>query len=184
MLIPLGILAASGAAELSDYELIESAILTANQSSVTFSNLGTYASEYNHLQIRYAAKATSVNTSMGIRFNGVTTNSYARHALLGNGSTVSSTNQANIPEMYLSEAMSSSSTANAFATGVIDILDAYNTSKNTTIRCLYGQSDSLTRIFLSSGLFNNTAAINSITLRQESNAIATGSRFSLYGIKG
>jgi hypothetical protein len=69
--------------------------------------------------------------------------------------------------------------------GVIDILDAFETTKNKTIRSFGGQVGSgANLILLHSGFWNNTAAISSITLGVNgAPQFATGCRFSLYGIK-
>jgi hypothetical protein len=63
-------------------------------------------------------------------------------------------------------------------------LDYSSTSKNTTLRALYGMADNINRIYLSSGLYNQTTAVSSLTLTASANNFAALSRFSLYGIKG
>jgi hypothetical protein len=186
MLIPLGILASSGGA-LGDYELIETSILTSNQSSVTFSNLGTYSSTYKHLQIRFAARTASggADDSARIRLNGDTGSNYALHQLLGTGSSVISTNAASQTGSNIGIIAGGTAPTNSFGLGVIDILDPYSTTKNTTFRALTGLPDSSNLISLRSGLHISTAAISSITLTTASAAnFAVGSRFSLYGIRG
>jgi hypothetical protein len=80
--------------------------------------------------------------------------------------------------------MSNSTTANAVNAGVIDILDYSSSTKNTTLRGLYGMNDNAIAICLSSGLYNQTTAVSSITLTASANNFASLSRFSLYGIRG
>jgi hypothetical protein len=77
-----------------------------------------------------------------------------------------------------------SNTANIFGAAVVDILDPFSTTKNTTVRTLLGQTSSTNRVALSSGAFYSTAAITSVTLFPETESILAGSRFSLYGIRG
>jgi hypothetical protein len=187
MPIPLGILAAAGfrPSAAGSFDLLESTVLTGSQASVEFTNLATkYASDYQHLQIRYTTR-TSVSSfdSFGkITFNGATTQ-FQSHALLGNGSTVSSQfwNQgAYIIAMW---GQGSGSTANAFGAGVMDILDPFDSNKNTTIRDLSGRTANDNRIGLNSGAWFNTAAITSILLTPDSGSWLQHSRFSLYGIK-
>jgi hypothetical protein len=181
MLIPFGILSAAGAGVgvAGDYELIETSILTSSASSVTFSNLGTYSSTYKHLQIRQVARATT-NTTSRIRLNGDTGTNYARHVLLGNGSTVGSFAATSASAMG---GITVVNTANVFSGGITDILDAYSTTKNTTIRQLSGVAT--TEINLFSGVYLNTASISSITILLDgAGSFEVGSRFSLYGIRG
>jgi len=187
MLIPLGFLAGSGAGFDSSYELIESVILGSAQSSVTFSSLGTYSSTYKHLQVRSVSRVTGAFGTVDdlMTLNGITTNSYASHYLLGNGTTVSSgasTTRANM--ITYNSSAGASSASNVFGANVVDLLDAFSTSKNTTIRGISGNRGSNTFVDIYSGLFNNTASITSVTITSGSGNFVAGSRFSLYGIKG
>jgi hypothetical protein len=187
MLIPFGVLSAAGAdvgPVFEDaYELISSTILTANASSVTFGSLGTYSSTYKHLQIRHVSKTSFVG-SFNIRLNGITTSSYAKHELNGNGSSVGANNAINRTSIELQGNTTNADTANSFGVGIVDILDSYSSSKNTTIRSLHGKADAANFVALQSGLFNNTASLTEISLFVSSGNFVAGSRFSLYGIKG
>jgi hypothetical protein len=186
MLIPLGILAASGAGGVaSDYELISSTILTSSAATVTFSSLGTYSSTYKHLQVRWSAKATtSTSPRMDLRFNGSSAVAYASHRLYATGTGIFSTGENPTAEIRLNAALSNISVANTFTSGVLDILDSYSTTKNKTIRTLYGQRDGFETINLYSGLWANTSSTTSLSFTAFSNNFAIGTRFSLYGIKG
>jgi hypothetical protein len=184
MLIPFGILsaAAGGAAFESDYELISTAFGTGSSGVIDFTSI---PATYKHLQIRYTAKNTSTTSNfMTLRMNGITTGSYASHRLLGNGSTVTSLNQTSATSITLVEAMVLSTGTSVASGGVIDILDYTSSSKNTTIRTLYGQASSIPRMYLVSGALFNTAVINSLTFTAASNNFDSISRFSLYGIRG
>jgi hypothetical protein len=180
---PLGILSAAGAAvgEVGDYELISSTILGGTAASVTFSNLGDYSSTYKHLQLRVLDRQTGAVTE---QLGSITFNAAAgtrSHLLFGNGTSVSSINQASSMAAY---GIADLDTANVFTARVIDILDSFSTTKNKTLRMLHGNVASANkRIILASGFWNNTAAITSVTMTSASTYM-TGSRFSLYGIKG
>ena len=181
----LGIFSAAGAggvAFASDYELIETSIVSGSSTaSVVFSSLGTYSSTYKHLQIRGTAKTNqgAIFDLIKVQLNGDTGNNYARHALLGNGSTVSSSGISSTG--FVNFAAQGNSTANVFGGFVFDILDAYSTTKNKTTRALAG----VTEIRLSSGLWMNTASLTSVTLSPEfGSLLIEGSRFSIYGVKG
>jgi hypothetical protein len=187
---PLGILSAAGAggaAFSSDYELIETQILGSNQASVIFSSLGTYSSTYKHLQIRLLGRQTLAAGGQGdiyVRFNADSSSNYARHFLQGNGSTVTSGATANNSFALGGQAPYNNETTGAFGGSVIDILDAYSTTKNKTIRALSGSHSSNAPVIqIASGHWRNTASITSITLSLF-DIWLTGSRFSLYGIKG
>ena len=189
MLIPLGFLAGSGFGFESDYELIESYILGSAQSSVTFSSLGDYSSTYKHLQIRATGRtveATTSNRNIALRLNGDTGANYSAHSVRGDGSNVGSTGVSSQTSIQREDFfVGNSATANAFGGAVIEILDPYSTTKNTTIRILTGLNASASKISLMSGAYYNTASITSIEVFVGNGQnIQTGSRFSLYGIKG
>ena len=189
MLIPFGILAGAGAGALvPDYELIATTVLGTTATSFTFSSLDTYSADYKHLQIRMVARsnrAGNPDDDFRMRFNGVTTSSYASHQLFGNGSSVTSTSIGTQSSMNIGKIPAATATANLFGAYVIDLLDSYSTTKNKTARILSG-NDQSKRISLSSGFLNNTSALSSVTLFPESGGTAfiANSRFSIYGIKG
>jgi hypothetical protein len=182
MLIPLGILAASGAGVASDYELIATAFGTGSSSTITFSSIPT---DYKHLQIRYSAKTTSgTGEDLYLTFNGITTESYVTHRLQAISTTASSGANFGLGVIFLERALATDNTPNSFAAGLIDIVDYGSTSKNTVLRAFYGKNDNINTVQLRSGLFLNTAAINSISLVTSAGSHTTTSRFSLYGLKG
>jgi hypothetical protein len=189
MLIPLGFLAGSGGVE-GDYELIETVTLGSSQGSVTFSSLGTYSSTYKHLQIRAVTRSDRSGFAASltaIRMNADTGSNYSWHSVRGDGSSVSSEGYANTTLMRVSFVPSATSTANSFDGLVVDILDPYSTAKNKTIRSLAGISSTQNNVSLMSGSYRSLSAVSSITILDEvstGNSFVTGSRFSLYGIKG
>jgi hypothetical protein len=192
-LFPLGILSAAGAggAPAGSYDLLESQILGSNQSSVTFSSLGTYASDYKHLQIRLTARTTRTDFNrdeLWVRLNGDTGNNYTYHILQGSGSLVNSSGGTGINGAALVVTETNLSSSGVFSPSVLDFLDPYAT-KNKTIRSVSSRlgttGTSATVINLASSVWLNTTALTSINFFS-ANAydIVTGSRFSLYGIKG
>jgi len=188
-LIPLGFWAASGGGAGGGFDLLETTTLTSDASSVTFSGLDAY-SGYKHLQIRGTMRSTNADNNreqIRLTFNSSSTG-YAYHSLRGLGSSVlsfasTSTGFIEIPEAGLHN---DSGLLDAFGSYVIDILDFANSSKNTTTRGLsgvFGRFDN-DGVALSSGLWNNTAAVTSIGMTTGSSTnFITGSRFSLYGVK-
>ena len=186
-LIPLGILSSAGSQRFGTYELIETKILTANTFSIVFSNINTYSSLYKHLQLRVVARSVraDVGDDIRIQFNSDTSSSnYYYHSLYGTGSVAGSESNGTFNGAKFMQATSTNFTANAFNAGVCDITDAF-AAKNKTLRTFSGVPGSYDRVWLGSNLWNNTATINSMTLITGSGAnFLSGSRFSLYGIRG
>ena len=180
----LGIFSAAGAGgQVGTYELIQTQILGSNQASVTFSNLGDYASTYKHLQIRSVAKSGSSNSAIHLYFNADEATNYNWHTLVGTGSAVESGAATSFAGIFIAGLPPSSVTG--FNGSVCDILDAYSTTKNTTIRSLAGNVEGEIRgVAIYSGAWRNTAAISSIKLGSGGGILAANSRFSLYGIRG
>jgi hypothetical protein len=179
----LGIFSAAGAGgggATGTYELIESYILGSNQSEVSFSSLATYASTYKHLQIRMVALGTTSVDNQFIRFNSDSGNNYNGHFLFGDGSSVGSTVYTPKSQIYIGN---SSVTANQFTAVIVDILDAFSSTKNKTVRALYGSVGTPSVVQLISGAWFNTASLTSISVARLTNNYATGSRFSLYGLR-
>jgi len=173
---------AGGGGAAADYELISTTVLGSSAASVTFSGLGTSAAAYKHLQIRAVALRTG-NEWAGMQFNGDTTGSnyYFNHRLEGNGSSAASGAQATVAGFSGSSWLYQfGTTPNAIIT---DIFDFGSSTKNKTIRTISGNSAG--RVALDSSLWMSTSAITSITLKNIDSANwSTGSRFSLYGLKG
>jgi hypothetical protein len=187
MLIPLGFLASSGGGVETDYELIETYVLGSAQANVTFSSLGTYSSTYKHLQIRYVTRSTraAVNDNLAVRLNGVTSASYSHHRLYGDGSTVASYAGSSASYMLGDSTTANTATSGAFSAGIIDILDAYSTTKNKTIRILCGHALSGgNAIELVSGALYSTNAVSSAEIYALTGNLAANTRMSIYGIKG
>lgn len=176
-LIPLGILASSLPSGGNALTLISTQILSGTSASVTFSSI--VAGSYKHLQLRYVANGDAASYRARLRFNSDTGNNYATHLLWGDGSAVNSAAASSTNQMALSMGYN---TANVFQAGVVDILDAFNTSKNKTMRALGGVANSSKETSLTSGVWLNTAAITDINIRPDSGNFIIGSRFSLYGV--
>lgn len=141
--------------------------------SITFSGI---PSTYKHLQIRGMGYFTT-NENIYVLTNG---NSGTKgHSLMGDGTTVTS-DYFNDNYIYSHRA-----TTGRFAF-ITDILDYSTTTKNKTIRSLAGGNDNGTgRIALTSGFYNSTSAITSLTLVGSSSGSFTQySSFALYGIQG
>lgn len=184
MLIPLGFLASSGAKAAGSFDLISTTILGSSAASVTFDVTGL-GSTYKHLQIRATARnSESSEASVYARVNSDSGNNYSWHGLYGDGSGVGSFGYSSSwSQMGLARIIGSSYASNSFSGIVMDFLDPFSTSKNKTVRALSG-STGYNAIRLQSGAWLSTSATTSITFTLETGNFVTGSRFSLYGLKG
>ena len=121
-----------------------------------------------------------------LQFNSDSGTNYANHQLYGtSGGAVGGLGNANAANIRLITANGSVNLANQFGAGITDILDYANTSKYKTVKTVGGyDNNSDGRIELTSGVWMNTAAVTSITFSFFGDAVAAGSTFALYGIKG
>lgn len=169
-----------------DFELIESAFLASSTSSITFNNLNQYATEYKHLQIRVIFRSDNIggsNWGAGIRFNGDSGSNYVFHGLRGTGSGVVSYAATGQTGGFAVNAGDDANLLLGWGAGVIDILDAFSTSKNKTTKTLSGFVEAGNgMVDMLSNLWLSTSAINSVNIYMFNNFIA-GSRFSIYGIR-
>jgi hypothetical protein len=154
--------------------------------SITFSSI---PSTYKHLQIRATARsneAAGQSEQLRMRFNGVSTTSYTIHRLSGDGTSVIAEAFASQTFTQTLDAVRNNEPANVFGVGIIDIHDYTSTTKNKTVRTFNGYDTNTSgKVRLSSGLFVNTAAIDSITLFMAAGpTFINGTSFALYGIKG
>jgi hypothetical protein len=179
--------------QTSAYELIGTVSLSATQSSITFA--GIPSSQYKHLQLRITTRNTSNvggdDTLLQINGDATYTN-YRSHYLYASGSTFNAANMqsTSFPGANLSINVSDSgSTAGAFGVIIVDILDAFSTTKLKTIKSFSGaQSNAGNQgVTLASAIWTSTAAVTSLTVLPYAGvagSFATGSRVSLYGLRG
>jgi hypothetical protein len=178
------------------YELISTQLVSSTTASVTF-DVSALATTYKHLQVRQTMRnATGVGYNIlesYLRFNGATT-SYSRHDLTGDGSSISSGGSTTYTSLATGLITGNDSSSSIYGTAIIDILDAFSTTKNKTMRGLSGTLSPAgllgpaSMLTLRSGAWYSTSAITSVTLLpgyggNPNGNIAAGSRISLYGLK-
>lgn len=167
------------------YESIATATGTGSSGTITFSSI---PSTYTALQIRIMARSSSVGRSIQVRFNSDTGANYAIHNMRGDGASASAAGSASVTEIEAGYIATSGNLTDVMGVSIIDLHDYASTTKNKTLRAMSGVNNNNTanteRIYLWSGLWMNTAAINSISLISNSGNWTTASVFSLYGIKG
>jgi hypothetical protein len=149
--------------------------------SISFTSI---PATYKHLQIRAIGRFTSSDNKATVSFNGDTTaTNYYQHRVSAGVGSVGTWAYNNNWVLYWPD---SSLLASSFGIAVVDILDYTNTSKNKTVRALEGfdtNGGADTSAWLQSLLWNNTAAINSMTFTSLAGNFAQYSSFALYGIK-
>jgi hypothetical protein len=185
----IGVIASSGgaAAAAGDYESIATVTVgSGGSSSISFTSI---PSTYQHLQIRLIARSdrTAINNDyLEMTFNSDTGASYSFHQLLGDGSTASANSGTSQNNILVSRIATTGGSASIFGGILLDILDYDNTSKYKTTRSLGGADQNGSGlIYFNSGLWMNTSAITSITLKPSSTYVFQQySSFALYGIKG
>jgi hypothetical protein len=170
--------AGAGGGGGASFESIATLTSTGSSTSLTFSSI---PSTYKHLQIRGIAR-DGVGNPLQIQFNSDTGSNYAWHRLQGNGASTAATGSATQSDInFIGYAEASAST---YGVSIIDIADYASTSKNKTLRTMMGYDANGTGLMLlNSGLWMNTAAINSIKIIGSA-ALTSATTFALYGIKG
>jgi len=156
--------------------------------TITFSSI---PATYTHLQLRYIIRTDRSDDyldAIGMRFNSDTGSNYYRHRFETEnaGGAVGGTSTGTDAQYHFIGS-SALCTSGVFASGVVDILDYANTSKNKTTKSLCGYMESTARnlIGFEGSMWNNTAAVNTIALKVNYGTYyAIGSTIALYGIKG
>ena len=169
-----------------DYESIATVLVgSGGASSISFTSI---PSTYQHLQIRWIARASSNgfnDSALRLRMNTDTSSTYWNHFLSGNGASASAGNQSNTGYINAGATSTVNALSNTFAAGVLDIFDYANTNKNKTIRHLDGfDFNGSGQLQFFSGSWSSTTAINALTLTSASSQFEQHSSFALYGIKG
>jgi len=177
----------AGNPQYSDMELIATVLVgSGGASSVTFSSLPT---EFKHLQLRMVARNNATGSGVNnvdVRFNGDTGTNYHRHIIYGYGATMYSYNATGLTVAHGGWVNQEETNRNIFAVAICDIPDAFSTTKTKILRTFTGSNSTGNQLIgLGGSFWNNTAAITSITLTESTSInFGSGSRFSLYGIKG
>lgn len=182
----LGLLGAAGGGAAPAYDHIQTSNPTGN--SVQFTSLDSLT-DYKHLQIRYSGRTSDFANSIQLymQFNSASSG-YSYHRMYGTGSAIQSGGSDSASFIQLGQVLGSAQAGNLFGSGVIDILDFASSSKSTTTRAFtewfYDNWSTGENAFVG-GLYDSTAPITSIKIYLNAGFnFLTGSRVSLYGIKG
>lgn len=154
------------------YEPIATYTIPSTTSSYTFSSI---PSTYTDLVLVTSIQRTSAGNTR-VRFNGDTATNYSTTWMEGNGSAASSSRSSNQTFLTLDY---SNSTSN----WVSSIANVMNYANTTTYKTMINRTGDAGVVVLAyAQLWRSTAAITSLTLISDTN-FATGSTFTLYGIK-
>lgn len=166
------------------FESIASYTTTAGQTIVTFSSI---PSTYQSLQLRFNAQSNRAATSDEIfmRINGSSSAEYVIHRVWGDGAGVYAYGATGFTQFDPLAACSAANATDIFTVGIIDFHNYASTTQTKTIRNFTGYDrNGAGDIRLMSGLWNNTAAITSISVDINIANFSANSTFALYGIKG
>jgi hypothetical protein len=160
------------------------ATFTGNGTALTYT-FSSIPSTYKSLQLRMTAIASG--GSVRFRLNGDTTNTYASHYLVGDGTTVTSSGRTATSSGFGAYLQSATVSLTYPFVAIMDITDYASTTKNKTIRNFSGGSDNTTSanssVSLNSTLWLSTSAITSITIYTTATDWSAGTTFALYGVK-
>jgi hypothetical protein len=177
------------------YELISTTTLTSDTASVSFSSLNTVASAYRHLRVVLTARAGTNGTgqSINLKINGDTSSIYNAQSFYNFVGTTNRTwvyiNSTDSVGSFLGGGEGQTSYPYMFHSNIYEFFNFSSTSINKQYQCLNGcaigdsSGTGYSNISFNNGMWASTAAITSITFTLASN-FKTGSRFSLYGIRG
>lgn len=183
MLRLIGINASQLAVAGGGFEAIASATGTGSSNTITFTSI---PSNYQHLQLRWTSRVATTFSTVRIRFNSDSGSNYTLHDLVGGGSSASASGSTSQTSGYLGFSPGTSYLSNTTSVGIVDIHDYASTTKNKTLRNFSGfDTNGNGTVYLTSGLWINTNAIDTITIiNAASSNWTTATQFALYGIKG
>lgn len=154
------------------YEAIASQTLGSAASTVTFSSI---PSTYTDL-VLVVNGFTTIDVQTYIQVNGDTGSNYSVTTMLGDGSSASSSRESG-QQAIAAGGYGTSANGNK----IVQIQNYSNTTTNKTLLIRANAAGSFVQARV--GLYRSISAITSITHYVTSGNFATGSTFSLYGIK-
>jgi hypothetical protein len=158
------------------YEKIATTTLGSDQATITFS---TISGSYTDLVLVENGKVTSGASYSRIRFNSDTGSNYSGTYLSGNGTAAATERFSNMTFMVVASLAAVETNFNHNA-----IINIQNYSNSTTYKTILARlNNAAAATDAAVGLWRDTSAITSIEYYLNSGSWATGSTFTLYGIK-
>lgn len=161
----------------STYEPIATTTLGSAASDITFSSI---PATYTDLKIILVGIYTDAGEQLSMQFNGITTTTYSRTYLRGNGTTATSGRVEFDNDINISPGAGIGSQKRSFTN-----IDIFSYAGSTNKTCLISDSqDSNGSGWQANyvGLWRSTSAITSVKL-YPANTFATGTTATIYGIK-
>ena len=160
----------------STYTPIATTTLGSAAASVTFSSI---SGSYTDLVLIVSHTGTLATAEARLQLNSDTGSNYSWTQLYGNGSSAASYRASNVSNLPLLPNEASSTTAPS--TMIVNLQNYSNTTTNKTL--IYRSGITSLATTANVGLWRNTSAITSIYLFTSASTFATGSTFTLYGVK-
>jgi hypothetical protein len=158
------------------YEPIATTTLGSAASSVTFSSI---SGSYTDLVLVSNVSGSGGNANLRITLNSDTGSSYSTTALSGDGSSAVSNRSSNQTAMLVVQTGASLNAA--WTTYISHFMNYSNTTTYKTALSRFAAAGSETTANVH--LWRSTSAVTSITIATSTNNYASGSTFTLYGIK-
>jgi len=158
------------------YEKIATNTLTTTTASVTFSSI---SGSYTDLVLIFNGGVDTSTGGLRMELNSDTGSNYSQTHLAGDGSAANSARNSNVTQARISSDFSMSNNLN------YNSITSLNNYSNSTTYKTWLSRNNLASVGTEAviGLWRNTAAITSIKLVPSANSFASGSTFTLYGIK-
>lgn len=159
---------------VSAYEVISTQTLGSAAASVTFSSIPQV-----YTDLVAVVKAQDSNGYLFVRFNSDSSSLYSRTYLTGNGTSATSARATGEAQGYTT----ADTTSNLSNVGLLNIM---NYSNATTFKTFISRENlPASSVQATVGLYRSTSAITTVSFLSPSATatIATGSTFTLYGIK-
>jgi hypothetical protein len=164
------------------YTLLDKTTLGSTQTSVEFTGLGAYSSNYTDLLVKVSARSARTNDAGGsdgkLEFNGATTG-FSSRGLFQQGSAGSAS-----PSSIFFFVDSNNSTSNTYGNMEVYIPNFSSSNyKSVSLDAVSENNSSTAYGVLIAGLWANTAAITSMKFTDNNGGFLATSSFYLYGIK-
>ena len=155
------------------YEPINTQTISSTQTSVIFSGI---PSTYTDLVLILDTISANSGDDGRLQFNGDTGTNYSSTQLWSNGTPASNRNTSQTSMRLFNDLYSTTRSI-----GIAHIMNYSNATTNKTVISRFGTDNISVGTFV--GLWRSTAAITSLNVVHTGSGYASGSTFTLYGIK-
>ena len=165
------------------YQIATATVDSGGASSISFTSI---PQTYKHLQLRILSRASGsgsqADTQLTFNADNTSGHYHALHYIYGDGSGAYGGQDVSSTFIYNNYQTASGASSGIFGVGITDILDYTNTNKNKVTRTLTGNDlNGSGSIWLRSGLWLQTSAINQINITSTATGFAQYTQFALYG---